>query len=424
MISNVNSGEQTAMQTAASWLTPRRVRTQTILLALCLWGVCAVDFATPGLFDRAGNIKFQDFLQFYISARLISDGRTGQLYDQQVADKELRAIAAAPTPVRLPTVYGPQVGLMFVPLSRLSFPAAAHVWVALSLAAIAACFYLIWRSCLSLRPHARTVAICALAFPPLFHFFVRGQISAPLLLCFTAAFLAFRAERHWLAGIALGFLVFKPQFLVAIQLVLLLAQAWKAFAGLAISAAGQLALTTLYFGTSVMRTYFDTMLHMSRWIAIAEGSAAHIQMYSLRSFWTLLIPWPNAALILYLLCSIAVIAMAAEVWKSSTALALRFSALTLAAVLVNPHLFVYDLLVLAPALMLLADWILNSPQHPSAPAISVLTYLAFVLPLFGPLARYTHLQPSVPVFAALLCFLWHTSRTPGHKLDPTESAVV
>lgn len=424
MIPNANSGQHTAIQTAARWLTPRRIRAQAILLAICLWGVCAVDFATPGLFDRAGNIKFQDFLQFYISARLIADGRTRQLYDQQVADHELHTIADAPTPVRLPTVYGPQVGLMFVPLSRLSFPAGARIWAALSLAAIATCLYLILRSCLSLRRHARTVAICAVAFPPLFHFFVRGQVSAPLLLCFTAAFLAFGAERDWLAGIALGFLVFKPQFLVAIPLVLLLAHAWKAFAGLALSAAGQLVLTTLYFGPTVMRTYFDTMLHMSRWIAIAEGSAAHIQMHSLRSFWTLLIPWPNAALVLYLLCSIAVIGMAAAVWKSSAPLALRFSALTLAAVLVNPHLFVYDLLVLAPALMLLADWVLTHPQHPSAPAVSVLTYLAFVLPLFGPLARYTHLQLSVPVFAALLCFLWHTSRTPGHKLDSTESAVV
>ena len=30
-----------------------------MLLALCLWGVCAADYSTLGLFDRAGNIKFQ-----------------------------------------------------------------------------------------------------------------------------------------------------------------------------------------------------------------------------------------------------------------------------------------------------------------------------------------------------------------------------
>jgi len=30
-----------------------------MLLALCLWGVCAADYSTLRLFDRAGNVKFQ-----------------------------------------------------------------------------------------------------------------------------------------------------------------------------------------------------------------------------------------------------------------------------------------------------------------------------------------------------------------------------
>ena len=62
----------------SAWLTPRRIRAQAIVLALCLWGVCAVDYATPGIFDRAGNIKFQDFIQFPISARLIAQGRASR----------------------------------------------------------------------------------------------------------------------------------------------------------------------------------------------------------------------------------------------------------------------------------------------------------------------------------------------------------
>src|SRR6266849_8941391 len=78
--------------TLASWLNPRRLRIQAIILACCLWGLCAVDFSTPGMMDRAGNIKFQDFLQFYISARLIAQGRTSQLFDQRIASSELQTI--------------------------------------------------------------------------------------------------------------------------------------------------------------------------------------------------------------------------------------------------------------------------------------------------------------------------------------------
>jgi hypothetical protein len=403
------------LTSAANWLTPRRIRAQAVVLALCLWGVCAVDFATPGLFDRFDNIKFQDFIQFYISARLITQGRTNQLFDQQVAYDELRAIIDAagdhpPTRVRLPTVYGPQVGLLFVPLARLSFPAAARVWAAFSVLLYFGCVYLTWRLCPNLAEHSGIITLSAIAFPPLYHFFVRGQISVLLLACFTAALLAFRAQRDWLAGFALGLLVFKPQFLVAIPIVFLVSGAWRALAGTLVSSAAQLALTSLVFGSSIMRAYFDTMLHMSRWIGTAEPGLAAIQMHSLRAFWTLLIPWPQAALILYVVSALAVIAIAAATWKSSSSLAVRFSALTLAAVLVNPHLFIYDLLVLVPMFLLLADWDLSNANH-GLPALRALLYLSFVLPLIGPLSQWTHVQLSVPVFAALLWLLWNCSRT-------------
>jgi hypothetical protein len=394
---------------AASWLTPRRLRAHALLLALCLWGVCAVDFATPGFFDRFGNIKFQDFLPFYVSARLIAQGRVSELYDQRVMADEIKAIVHAPTRVRLTNLYGPQVALLFGPLAHLRFRIAAWLWVALSMLAFFACIYAVWKSCPGLRPYAGIVAISAIAFPPLFHFFLRGQISVLLLACFTAAFLSIRADRGWLAGIALGFLVFKPQFLIAIPLVLLLAQAWKTLAGVVVSASAQLAFAWIWFGSAVMRVYFDTLWHVSRWIGAAELNLAPIQMHSLRSFWMLLIPWPEAALALYIVTSLGIVALAAAFWKSASSPALRFSALTLAVVLVNPHLFVYDLLILAPVLLLLVDWTLTNPLHRWASALQLLSYLAFVLPLVGPLSRWTHLQLSVPVFAALLWILWRCS---------------
>ena len=412
------------IRSTAGWLTPRRLRAQATVLALCLWGICAVDFSTPGIFDRVGTIKFQDFIQFPIAARLIAQGRATELYNDQVLADGIRAIVGRDTPVRLQYLYGPQVALPFVPLVRLSFLTQAGIWVAVSLLMYFCSIYLLWNTCSGLSPHPAPVWICALAYPPLFHFFVRGQVSAVVLLCFAAGCLAFLARRDWLAGIALGFLVFKPQFLVAIPLVLLLAQAWKVFAGLVFSAAAQLAFTVLYFGPAVMRPYIDMLLHSAGRPSTAELTFSPIQMHSLRTFWTLLIPWPRGVWLLYALSSIVVIAMTAAVWKSSAPRALRFSALVLAAVLVNPHIYIYDLLALAPALLLLADWALRHPQHPLAPVLSVLLYLTFTLPMLGPLSRWTHVQLSVPAFVALLWTLWRLSTTPGHKLAPTESGVV
>ena len=399
---------------AAVWLNPSRIRTQAVLLALCLWGVCAVDFATPGLFDRAGNIKFQDFLPSYISAWLIAQGRAAALYDQQVTADAIRGIVGQPSRVHLPNLYGPQVGLLFVPLAQVSFPIAARIWVAANLCLYFGCVYLLWRSCSSLLAHAVTVAICAIAFPPLFHFFVRGQTSALVLACFTAAYFAFRSHHKWLAGLALGFLFFKPQFLVAIPIVLLLARAWKEFLGLAVSAGAQFTVIRIYFGPAVMHAYLGALRNFSR--GGVELSLAPIQMHSLRSFWTLLIPGLELAFTLYVLSSVVVIAVAAAVWKSPAPLAIRFSALTLAAVLVNPHLFVYDLLVLAPVLLLLMDWTLIHARFALSPALRLLLYFAYVLPLLGPLSRWTHIQLSVPFFVAILWVLWSGCRTTSDEL--------
>jgi len=172
-----------------------------------------------------------------------------------------------------------------------------------------------------------------------------------------------------------------------------------------------------------MHSYTEMLLHTSRWIDTAELSLAPMQMHSLRSFWTLLIPSPTVVLALYILSSIFVIAMTATIWKSRLSLALKFSALTFATVLANPHLFVYDLLVLAPALLLITDWTLSNEDSPSTPPLRVLLYLAFILPLFGPTSRWTHVQLSVIVFVAIV-WLLHCLKTPGHRLASNERPVV
>jgi hypothetical protein len=74
-------------------------------------------------------------------------------------------------------------------------------------------------------------------------------------------------------------------------------------------------------------------------------------------------------------------------------------------------------------LLLLTDWSLNNVHHPAKPVLDVLLYLAFLLPLFGPLAYWTHLQLSVVVFVAMLWSL-HRIATTSHKLAFAESAVV
>jgi hypothetical protein len=90
-------------------------------------------------------------------------------------------------------------------------------------------------------------------------------------------------------------------------------------------------------------------------------------------------------------------------------LSLRYSSLLLATVLVAPHLTIYDLVILAPAFLLLADWSVGHQRGSLTGWLGTLLYLVYVLPLVGPLARWTHVQLSVIAMAAALYTIWKIS---------------
>ena len=96
-------------------------------------------------------------------------------------------------------------------------------------------------------------------------------------------------------------------------------------------------------------------------------------------------------------------------WRSQAELRLRYSPLLLATVLVSPHVFVYDLVVIAPALLILADWSMTLGERPSRSLLRVLLLAAVVTPIFGSLATVTRLQLSVPVIFTLFVL------TTGHR---------
>ena len=395
----------------ARWLTQKRLTAQAWVLLVCLWPVAILDFSTSGVMDRVGNVKFQDFVQFYVGGMLVRSGQISFLYDWRTALAMMHEIAPQ-WKFGLPMVYGPQVEALFVPLSRFSFLTAAAIWVAISVGTYLACCYLLWRTCPALSQNSSLFWPLVLAYPAFFHYVIRGQISPLMLVCFTAAWFAFRAGRPLLAGLALGCLAFKPQFLVAIPIVFLLARAWKPLLGTVVGAAAQLALTWAWCGTEVMRQYVSTLVNLSRLVAATETTKAHAQMHSLRSFFSLLVPWPNVALGFTLISAATIMVLAARTWRSDLPLPVRFSALILAAVLVNPHLFVYDLLVLVPALILLAEWILNerTPEPRVQDVLACCLYGVYLLPLLGPLTMITHLQLSVLALVWLQWELWRASK--------------
>jgi hypothetical protein len=171
-------------------------------------------------------------------------------------------------------------------------------------------------------------------------------------------------------------------------------------AGALLSASVQMAVAWTYYGPDSLRSWLQTLSHLRSVLPLLEPKL--YQTHCLRTFWTMLLPWPGLACAFYIVTALLTLALAARCWQSSLSLPLRYSAMLLATVLVAPHLTVYDLVVLAPAILLLSNWIAIHPDNSTTPQLKLLLYLAYALPLLGPLARWTHLQLTVPVMLTIL----------------------
>jgi hypothetical protein len=384
------------------WLTSRRLRAHGLLLALTIWAFYIWTIATPTLRDRNGNLKGTDFLHFYTLGSLAIAHQAGELYnmDGQAAMATQRVPNAAG--IRYLPLYPPQVSLVIAPLAHLSYGWALASWWLGTAVIYGACCYWIWRVCPNLRDFGGTVALVAMAYPAFFHLIAWGQTSALALACFTVGFLLLRDQREFAAGLALGCLIFKPQLGLAAAIVFILTRRWRFLAGAAVSAAAQIAAGIAYYGVDPFRSWLRMLRAVPALLPSFEPRP--YQTYCLRTFWSMLVPWNGAALGLYVISAIVALAGTVAIWKHRESLSLKYSALLLATVLVSPHLTVYDLVILAPAILLLTDWLIS---HASAPqGTGTLIYLVCALPLLGPYVRWTHVQLSVIVMATLLYFIW------------------
>jgi alpha-1,2-mannosyltransferase len=394
---------------SGTWLTSKRLRAHALLVGATLWSLYVWTLATPGLRDRNNNLKGTDFLHFYTLGSLAREHRGADLYDM---DKQA-ALAVQRVPeavgIRYLPLYPPQVSILFAPFARFSYGWALALWWICSGLIYSICCYSVWRTCPNLRKRAGLVALLAVAFPAFFHLIAWGQTSALALACFTLMFLLLRNRREFFAGLVLGCLIFKPQLGLAAGIVFVVLGAWKIVAGAIVGAAFQLAAGFWYYGQKPLWQWIHMLANTNSLLPLLEPKP--YQTHCLRTFWAMIVPWTAIASALYLISAVVVLALTLVLWRrAGTPLALRYSALLLASVLISPHLTVYDLVILAPALLLLTDWLLTQPTETTG-RMGTLLYLVYILPLFTIVTRWTHVQLSVAAMIALLYAIERHSRS-------------
>lgn len=365
-----------------------------------VWSAYAIDLSPPGRLDRSGHIKGHDFVHDYVLGQIALDRASEELYDY-AAQSARTDIVVPDYEKRYLPIHGPQLSMFFAPFAKLSYLQAVAVWLVFTAAVYLLCCHLCWVRSPALRQYRVASLILVIGYPAFYLVIAFGATSALALICVTAAYLSLRAGRRWLAGFALGMLFYKPQLGVILPFVILYGREWRMFSGAVAAVALQLSAGWLYYGTEALRSYFKVVVGLGQVAAVLEPFP--LQMQSFRSFYSVLLPWPDAALGLYLVTAAAFVSIAAITWRSNAPLELRYAILLFCLLLVDPHVNSYDLVLTAPAFILVAGWALESGEQRRA--FWVLLYLSFYLPGWTFIAEFTHVQASVLATAVLTCWL-------------------
>lgn len=411
-------GARPSVRRLASRLTAQRVRSYAVVLAAAVWIVAAVILATPGLFDRNGLLKGMDFLQFHAAAYLVMNGLGDHLYDWPHFASVLPTLAPGIGDLLYVSVYPPQLAILLAPLGRLGYLHALALWTCVSACCYMLCARSIWNACPALRRTGLPWALLAVGFVPFHQLILHGQVSALLLVCLTGSWYAMRRERSFWAGFWVGSLAFKPPFLVAALLMMIASRDWRVLAGAVAGVGAQVGWNLVWLGVTPLADYAAKIQVL---LSSPEMFEPRLwKMHSARAFFGLLVGDGMVASSLTAVACAATIVVVVRVWAATRSADLRAAALVLGALLLNPHVYVYDLVVLILPFALVVDWVLAQPQLPQAPVVRVLVHLLCWLPLISPVAAVIRIQPTTIAMAALL---WTVSEAVSAQAAPAQSIV-
>jgi len=311
----------------------------------------AVGFVIYPMIENEGDVINSDWPAFATGARImVSD--PGRLYDFDVQRRvELdvtggRSLVTLGIHGILPFLAPAWVALIAVPFELLGTNVGGRLWILFGLACLGAGLYLV------VRPRALAAILPAFASVPTAILLLNAQLDGLVALGVGAAIAMW--SRPYLAGLALGLTLVKPQLVLPIGLALLVTRRWQVLAGWA--AAG----LVLLLSTMALNPHLVIDWLKSAGTTVQPGS----REVDLAHFGTL---FPSGAQTfaeagLALVTMVAVVLLA---WRRRDDLRAAGAVVVAGGVLAAPHALATDLVLVAVALALWGraawyDWLLLS----------------------------------------------------------------
>ncbi len=361
-------------------------------------------YTSTGLLTAVGDPVASDFTMFWVASGLILDGAAAAVYDWPRMMAAEHALVPGMSGV-LAWSYPPIFMLYVAPLALVPFLLSYALWIAASFAAMAAVIR-------KIAPARQTIWLL-LGFPATLICAGHGQNGFLTAALFGGA-LTLINKRPVAAGVLIGLLAFKPQFGLLIPLALIAGRQWTAFAAAAVTTVVLVAGTAALFGPETWLAFWDNLGHINQ--KMAEGQVPILKMTSL--FATLRVHGVDAgiAYALHIALAAAVAVVVAWVWHRRRATAASAAVLIVGALLVSPHVYDYDLPVLAVAIALIGWAAYSSEPLPGERAVLVLAWFTPMIVL----GSVTYVGVQLGTVSLLIVFAIAVRRalTQSDTLDP------
>ena len=363
--------------------------------AFYLW-VTAVRFAA----DPIG-----DFFGLWSCGRYILEHPAAQVYDADALHAVQVAMGMRPA-AEYPFPYPPTFLLALWPLGHLSY------WTAFAAAIGGSLGLYLWAT---LGARWRPVPLLwAVLAPTTVIGIVSGQIGF-LASALLAGGVRLSASRPVLGGILFGLLTYKPQLGILVPVALVAAGMWRTIAAAATTFAVLALATSVAFGPDIWAAWMLNIVGYSRQFAVESSQILHLMPSVAPTLEAVGAP----TMLVWAAQGLAAGFAIAVVWRCFRAgpSAMAGAVLFAATFLATPHAFVYDMPIVATAVL----WVVLDERQ-RGPPFSPVEIVVLILTAAAPITLPAGGTRVPLVLLSLLLFVAMTARRCRRSVTPALSA--
>jgi alpha-1,2-mannosyltransferase len=329
-----------------AWATRARLLGYpAILIAAYVLAGSALVLTGHGDVDATGRPIGADFGMMWAAGQTALGGQPGEVFSlvaQAALQKKLFGEAAGFTPWHYP----PTFLLIAAPLAALPDLASLALWQAATFAG----YLLAIRACVT--RFAGPALLLAAAFPAAFINAAHGQ-NGFLTTSLMAGGVLLLRTRPFVSGALFALVSYKPQFCLLIPVLMLAQGDWRILASAILTGAAILAATVAAFGTGVFGAFLASIPDARR-LTIETGATGWEKIQSVYAGLRMLGLGADGAMVVQVIVAVLVAISVAWVWRSNADLRLKQALVFAGVLLTTPYCIDYDMVLLAPALALLA----------------------------------------------------------------------